>query len=173
MNLTYISLSITLSILYQHCHWLTSLWCVLFLQPAFGLHAIAGKGKVKKKKETCQLATFSLYPPFPPFSLHQLVQVIITLTAFSVFTLSLNLSSRAARCANQLRGAPPSLQSALLSSAQLASTQGLTGACKRAAAPPLAAKTAIVHRVVSGVTGSLSQGLHTSSLCLLSASGWS
>lgn len=64
---------------------------------------------------------------------------------------------------------PPSLQSALL-----ASTQGLTGVCRRAAAPALSAKTAIFHRAVSGVTGSLSEAPHTSfSLCLLSASGWS
>lgn len=42
-NLTYISLSITPSILYQHCHSLTWLWCCLSLQSAFGLHAIAGK----------------------------------------------------------------------------------------------------------------------------------
>lgn len=57
-------------------------------------------------------------------------------------------------------------------SALLASTQGLTGACRRAAAPPLTAKTAIFHRAVSGVTGSLSQAPHTSFLFLLRASGW-
>lgn len=103
----------------------------------------------------------SLSPPLPP-SLYQLVQVIITLTAFSVFTLSLNLSSRAACCANQLGGAPITS----ICSALFASTLGLTGACKQAAAPPLSAKTAIFHRVVSGVTGRLSQAPHTSSsLC--------
>lgn len=101
-NLTYISLSITLSILYQHCHSLTRLWCCVFLQPAFGLHTIAGKVRFKKKKRSCQLATLSLHLS----SLYQLVQVIITLTAFSVFTLSLNLSSRGACCANQLHRAP-------------------------------------------------------------------
>ena len=86
------------------------------------------------------------------------------------FTLSLNLSSRAACCANQLHGAPVTS----ICSAPLASTQGLTGACRRAAAPPLSAKTAIFHRAVSGVTGSLSPAPHTSSssLCLLPASGW-
>lgn len=97
------------------------------------------------------------------------MQVIITLTAFSVFTLSLNLSSRAACCANQLHRAPVTS----ICSALLASTQGLTGACRRAAAPALSAKTAIFHRAVSGVTGSLSLAPHTSfSLCLLPASGW-
>ena len=92
------------------------------------------------------------------------MQVIITLTAFSVFTLSLNLSSRAACCANQLHRAPVTS----ICSALLASTQALTGACRRAAAPPLSAKTAIFHRAVSGVTGSLSLAQHTSSssLCL-------
>ncbi len=139
------------------------LWCCLFLQPAFGLHAIAGK--VKAKKKSCQLATLSLHLS----SLYQLVQVIITLTAFSVFTFSLNLSSRGACCANQLHTAPVTS----ICSATLASTQGLTGACRRAAAPALFAKTAIFHRAVNAVTGSLSQAPHTSfSLCLLSASGW-
>lgn len=122
------------------------------------------KSKSKKKK-SCQLATLSLHLS----SLYQLVQVIITLTAFSVFTLSLNLSSRGACCANQLHRAPVTS----VCSALLASTQGLTGACRRAAAPALSAKTAIFHRAVSSVTGSLSQAPHTSfSLCLLSASGW-
>lgn len=122
------------------------------------------KSKSKKKKKSCQLATLSLHLS----SLYQLVQVIITLTAFSVFTLSLNLSSRGACCANQLHRAPVTSGC----SALLASTQGLTGACRRAAAPALSAKTAIFHRAVSSVTGSLSQAPHTSfSLCLLSASG--
>lgn len=46
-------------------------------------------------------------------------------------------------------------------SAQLASTQELTGVCRRAAASALSAKTAIFHRAVSGVTGSLSEAPHT------------
>lgn len=117
------------------------------------------KSKSLKKKKSCQLASFSLHLS----SLYQLLQVIITLTAFSVFTLSLNLSSRGTRCANQLRRAPVTS----ICSAPLASTQGLTGACRRAAAPALSAKTAIFHRAVSSVTGSLSQAPHTSfSLCL-------
>lgn len=56
-------------------------------------------------------------------------------------------------------------------SARLASTQELTGVCRRAAASALSAKTAIFHRAVSGVTGSLSEAPHTPrlplpSLCL-------
>lgn len=83
--------------------------------------------------------------------------------------LSLNLSSRGACCANQLHRAPVTS----ICSSLLPSTQGLTGACRRAAAPALSAKTAIFHRAVSGVTGSLSEAPHTSfSLLRLSASGW-
>ena len=71
-------------------------------------HRRKSKSKKKKKKKeeeekknNCQLASLSLHLS----SLYQLVQVIITLTAFSVFTLSLNLSSGGACCANQLHRA--------------------------------------------------------------------
>lgn len=61
------------------------------------------------------------HPLFPELLLLppsiKLEQVIITLTAFSVFTLSPNLSSRAACCANQLHGARRHFN--LLSSARL------------------------------------------------------
>lgn len=91
------------------------------------------KKSKSKGEKSCQLATLSLSTSLSPSSFYQLVQVIITLTAFSVFTLSLNLSSRAACCANQLHGAPVTSICSVL----LASTLGLTGACRRAAAPPL------------------------------------
>lgn len=98
------------------------------------------------------------------------MQVIITLTAFSVFTLSLNLSSKAACCANQVDGACVTS----MCSARLASTQGLTGACRRAAAPvSLSAKTAIFHRAVSTVTGRLSEALLTSPSLFSAAAAFS
>lgn len=75
------------------------------------------KLKLKKKKKLSISHPLSLHLSFPPSPLYQLEQVIITLTAFSVFTLSLNLSSRAACCANQLHGAPRHFN--LLSSARL------------------------------------------------------
>lgn len=96
------------------------------------------------------------------------MQAIITLTALSVFTLSLNLSSRGACCANQLHRAPVTS----ICSAALASARALTGICRRAAASAPTAETAIFHRAVSGVNGSLSDAAHTSCfLCLLPASG--
>lgn len=125
-----------------------------FLQSAFELHTVAGKVKFsreKKIKKPCQLPTLSL--------LYQLVQVIITLTAFSVFTLSLNLSSRGACCAHQRRRAPVTS----ICSAALASSRALTGICRRAAASAPTAKTAIFHRAVSAVSGSLSDGAPPSS----------
>ena len=64
---TSLSVSLSLSIVYQHCHSLTTLWCRLFLQPAFGLHAIAGKSKsyLKKNLSISHHLTTSLSPFFP------------------------------------------------------------------------------------------------------------
>lgn len=135
-----------------------------FLQSAFELHTIAGKVKFKRKKKKPVN-----YPSSLSFTLlYQLVQVIITLTAFSVLPLSLNLSSRGACCANQLHRAAVTS----ICWAPLASARALTGICRRAAASAPTAKTAIFHRAVSGVSGSLSAAAHASSfLCLLPASG--
>lgn len=57
-------------------------------------------------------------------------------------------------------------------SAPLASARALTGVCRRAAASAPTAKTAIFHRAVSGLSGSLSDSSHAAVfLCLLPASG--
>lgn len=97
---TSLSVSLSLSSINTVIHWHG--FDVAF---SFSLHlgCIPSQEKLGfKKKKSCQLATLSLHLS----SLYQLVQVIITLTAFSVFTLSLNLSSGGACCANQLHRAP-------------------------------------------------------------------
>lgn len=113
---TSLSVSLSLSSINTVIHWQG-----FDVVSSFNLHLDCmpsqAKVKVKEKKKLSISHPLSLHLSFPPSPLYQLEQVIITLTAFSVFTLSLNLSSRAACCANQLHGAPHHFN--LLSSARL------------------------------------------------------